>query len=787
MTSHLLEDVPPPPYTETDIYSHSGGSSRSPISPAPIPDHTRHDSGGPDDAATTQSTSSTNGDIIYTPPLTPRSSSFGTEAEADHLTVSSATAYFETRPAPAALQTLPQVVHVVTIPSTLNPNANDVPYPAEFASQRDIRVDDWQSFVNYLLPHHATARNENVIERKLRAEGEGSESVEAQLGQIRSEGGLRRGNVDATVREWNEGFFGPRGVVVQVRVENQEAGMAMPGAWEERFDVNMKDVPGGTEGQPQGQPGRSRFARFNPFGGLSGGGGGDNRGNGNGGFRFGGIAVDGDRVSIGNQFVADKNGVRIGGFVADTNGISMNGQPMFGGGPPVGMRGCHPAFGHQHGGWGGRGFGGGFGGPGFGHAGPPWGRGQFSDWARARGGGFGGPAGFGCGRGRGRGRGRRGCGDDDGLGFGRGRGRHHDGGRNRSRDSSASSTSSSSSSSSESSIGSLPDHDELKDTQLPTVKGYLQQWLNHPDQPVTKETLKEAKQHIKQARNTPAVDPAQSLADQMGSGGTPAALDSKVLRKEIKAMLREFKSLKKQQTRARKQLRRERKQKRREEKREWRNTKREVRRAERELRRNGSHALAFGPAHPAPPMPAMPAMPAMAPMPPMPPIPPVPPFPHFMGGPSPQARGPAGAPWSPMGLGHLFGGWGGQNEGTTQANNGAGPSTTPGAWPGDDHGVDRQHQHSQAKYKAAADLEAQVIAKEVELLKMHEAIALEEEKWRSGHKVNGDHKIQTDVETKTLQLETEIEALARSMAQLRTQADEEYARELAEEERRGAW
>ncbi|KAK4448260.1 hypothetical protein QBC34DRAFT_407839 [Podospora aff. communis PSN243] len=781
MTSHLLEDVPPPPYTETDIYSHSGGA-RSPISPAPLPNgHTRHDSGSPDDAAT-QSTSSTNGDnIIYTPPLTPRSSSFtGTEAgtEADHLTVSSATAYFDTRPAPATLQALPQLVHVVTIPSTHNPNANDVPFPAEFASQRDIRVEDWQTFVNYLLPHHAAARNENVIERKLRAEGSSSgsssESVEAQLGQIRSDGGTRGGNnVDAMVREWNEGFFGPRGVVVQVQqVESRETGM--PGAWEEGFDGGVRDAVGVSLGQAQAQgQGRSRFARFNPFGGLRGasGSGGENRGsgNGNGGFRFGGIAVDGDRVSIGNQFVADRNGVRIGGIVADTNGISVNGQPMFGGGPPMGVRGCHPSFGHQHGGWGGRGFGGGFGGPGFG-SGPPWGRGQFSDWGRARGGGFGGPPGFGCGYGRGRARGRRGCGDNEGPGFGRGRarGRHHDGERNRTRDSSVLSSSSSSSSSSESSIGSLPDYDELKDTQLPVTKGYLQEWLNHPDQPVTKEMLKEAKQNIKQARTGPKTDDKPS----------PVSPDPKALRKEIKAMIKEWKSLKKQQTRARKQLRRERKQKRREEKRELRNTRREVRRAERELRRNGVH----GPAPPMPSMPPMPPMPSLAPMPPMPPVPPVPPVPPF------QARGPGGQPWSPMGLGQMFVGWGGQNEGTTQANNGVGPSTTPGAWPGDDYSVDRHHHHSQAKYKAAADLEAQVIAKEAELLKMHEAIALgEEERRRSGQSVPGDHKVQTDVETNTLRLETEIEALARSMAQLRTEADEEYARELAEEERRGAW
>ena len=787
MTSHL-EDVPPPPYTETDIYSHSGGA-RSPISPV---GHHRRDSslGGADDA--TQSTSSTNGDVIYTPPLTPRSShlsNFG--GEADHLTVSSSAAYFDTRPAPSAVQNLPQVVHSITIHAD-SPSPGDLPYPAELASSRDIRVEDWQTFINYLLPHHTAAANEHIIDRKLRAEGTSDASstasghAEAQLDRIRGEQQYRAADASATVREWNEGFFAPRRVAIHLNVleAEQQPRVQLPGAWDTSFDQPLPQ--GQAAPAPPAAGGRSRFSRFPFWGGGAGGSGGagDARGHGNGGFRLGGIAVEGDRVSIGERFVADRNGVRIGGIVADTNGISVNGQPMFGGGPLPGGRGCHGAFGHQHGGWGGRGFGGPSAGPG------PWGRGQFSDWARARGGGEAGaaPPAFGCGRGRGRGRGRRGCDDEErGFGRGRGRGHHAHAGRHRSRDSSVSSESSSSSSSSESSVDSLPDYDDLKDTQLPVARDYLQTWLNHPDQPVTKEKLKQAKEQIKQARNTPNTDP------------TNVTYDAKAMRKEIKAMIKEWKSLKKQQNRTRKQLRRERRQKRRDEKREWRNTKREMRRAEKEFRRGGGgHAqppgFPFG--APAPPVPPVPAM---VPMPPMHGVPPVPPVPSFMNmgmgmprsgcAPHPMraTRSPPGPPWSPMGLGQLFGGWGGHTNvpgGQTQGTTNVG-ATTPGAWPGDNHGVDRHHEVSQAKYKAAMDIEARVIAKEAELLKLHEAIALEEEKKRtSGQSQKGDHKAQLGVEHG---LETEIEELGRVMARLRTEADEEYARELAEEERRGGW
>jgi len=339
-----------------------------------------------------------------------------------------------------------------------------------------------------------------------------------------------------------------------------------------------------------------------------------------------------------------------------------------------------------------------------------------------------------------------------------------------------SSSSSSSSSGSDSSVGSLPDYDDLKETQLSLAREYLETWLTQPDQPVTKEKLKEAKDRIKQARNVPIAE-SDNRSPLPGQGPAPP-VDLKALRKQYKAMAKQWKALRKEQKRTRKQLRREHKQKRREEKREWRNTKREVRRAERELRRAGgpSHGFPFG--IPAPPVPTGAA------------VPPVPPVPHF-GMPRGMPCGPSGPPWSPMGLGHLFGGWGGQNEGQTQGTTqvrdaGAGPSTAPGAWPSDEHGVNRHHRPSQAKYKAAADLEAQVVAKEAELIKMHEAVALEEEQKRnSGRTGGGDHKMQTNVETNVYRLECEIEALSRSMTQLRTQADEEYARELADEDRRG--
>jgi len=114
--------------------------------------------------------------------------------------------------------------------------------------------------------------------------------------------------------------------------------------------------------------------------------------------------------------------------------------------------------------------------------------------------------------------------------------------------------------------------------------------------------------------------------------------------------------------------------------------------------------------------------------------------------------------------------------------------STPGAWPGQFYGIDDDDAHhaSLTKYKVVKDLEAKIFSKESELLKVHEAITLdEEEKRHAGGEGSKGKKPQTRLETDALTLENEIEALTRSMKQLRTEADEEFAREImANDERK---
>ncbi|KAK4249076.1 hypothetical protein C7999DRAFT_13007 [Corynascus novoguineensis] len=755
MPSHL-EDVPPPPYTETDIYSASA-----------------RDAHGADDAS--RSTTSTSGDVIYTPPLTPHSSHQSNFAgEVDHGVSSAAAAYFATRPAPY-LNSQSHIIHSIVL--TANSSPESLPYPADFAA-RDVRLEDWQTFTNYLLPHHWTTTNEHIIERKLRAEAmtatdtnpgddtrsqsSGRSHAEAHLNRIRSpvdpvDVPQRRQSIESTVREWNDGFFGPRRISIRVELEqsspsnggnnnnsnpppqqpypDEKKSPMPPGGWDPSFDQPSNNPPHENENNDEATPRRAGFFATHFGGGGRGRDRGLGRGGRSGGFRFGGINIEEDRVSIGNSFVADgrAGSLRIGGIVADGNGIRVHGQPVF----PGARAGAGAAAGR--GGWG-----------------PPgWGTG-------------GGPRGFGCGRGGG----PWGRGGGWGMGWGRGnwwnqevggehargRGEHRGPGeRHRSRSSSASSTTSETSSvGSESSVGSLPDYDDLKDSQLPVAKRYLLEWLHRPEQHITREQVKSIKEQLKAAKHSN--DPATMTFDRAA------------LRREVKDLLRDWKQLKKQQKRTRKQLRREKKQRRRQEKRERRQVKRELKQAAREVKQATKEAkreLRRGPFG-MPPMPPMPHMPHPPPPPAMPPHPAMPhgQYPFFNHHPwDEHTRGVPGARLADDAY---------YAAGVSDESVGPFPGTTGYA-------------ASQAKYQAAWEMEARVAEKEAELLKLHERIAQDQS---IGGGTSGEEKGQaagpSKMEAEAAAVEREIDELAREMERLRTEADEEFARELAAEEEKAA-
>ncbi|KAK8124510.1 uncharacterized protein PG998_000269 [Apiospora kogelbergensis] len=470
------DDVPPPPYSETDIYSNA--SPRSPIVP-------RSGSNvNADDASIAASSSHSN--IIYTPPETPRESHYNFSGGDDLATSTSAQAYFESRPVASPSAGAAEVVHALTYQDNATPA--DFPYPG-WAASRQTTEQDWHTFVNYLIPDYAPSVNAHVLDRKLHAEEDhdrptsdtGREIEEAQLNQIKlsAEDAPRRRSFDetlSTVAEWNEGFFAPRGVAI--RLDPPSSSPRMPGGWNSPVNsANAANPPPQGRSPPQQQQGPGAPGGL---GGMFGPSGFNMEANSNG-LRFGPIAINGDRISIGRSFHADSHGVRWG--EQPTNDQTRA--------PPMGVHG------------------------GFGESTAGFDRGHGPD--------------HGFGRGRGR---------------GRGRGHHHGGRRGRSSSSSSvSSDDSASSSGSDSSLGSLPDWDDLKDSQLPVVKQSVSQWVQNSGHPVSKAEFKRVKAEIKAAKS------AKSAKDK----ADPAQ------RQEVKRLLAEWKDVKKSQKATRKLAKKEKK------------------------------------------------------------------------------------------------------------------------------------------------------------------------------------------------------------------------------------
>ncbi|EPE34482.1 hypothetical protein GLAREA_10176 [Glarea lozoyensis ATCC 20868] len=130
--------------------------------------------------------------------------------------------------------------------------------------------------------------------------------------------------------------------------------------------------------------------------------------------------------------------------------------------------------------------------------------------------------------------------------------------------SSPTSSSSSSSSDSVSSVGSLPAFEDLKDYQLPETRVALENWLNHPDQPITKNEVRRMYQQITSADTRSLAQHQQNMSG---------------LRIEIRELMKAFRESQKVQKRERRAVKRKRRSARRAKKQQKRLLKREERRA----------------------------------------------------------------------------------------------------------------------------------------------------------------------------------------------------------------
>lgn len=112
----------------------------------------------------------------------------------------SAAAYFEDRPCSFSYHGDVLQYHLVTFPA-ISPEDLSYPQPDSHYRARDVTSQDWATFVNYVLSHSLGDRQQNGKTAR-------EEKSLARQQDIHE----RRRMIEAIVAEWNEGFFGPRGI-----------------------------------------------------------------------------------------------------------------------------------------------------------------------------------------------------------------------------------------------------------------------------------------------------------------------------------------------------------------------------------------------------------------------------------------------------------------------------------------------------------------------------------------------------------------------------------------------
>lgn len=153
------------------------------------------------------------------------------------------------------------------------------------------------------------------------------------------------------------------------------------------------------------------------------------------------------------------------------------------------------------------------------------------------------------------------------------------------------SSSSDSSSSSESSIGSLPDYDDVKPQQMPTYIAILQDLTQHPQKFRSKSEINTYKTAIKGAK----------------SAALPQQMDKTIMKAQLKSLATSWRQIKREQKKLRREEKKVRRKQRRAERKEYRKNKREMKRAVKE------NPFGFRPNVPFPPPPPQPLQPGTVP------------------------------------------------------------------------------------------------------------------------------------------------------------------------------
>ena len=262
------------------------------------------------------------------PDATSRSNS---TSEYDHLASLAANAFFDSRPAIDSFHGA-HTTHAINVTTSTQPL--ELSYPAGFEAH-DVHHADWLTFANFLLPHQILnegGRAEHTQSQRdledaistldsLDVDEKGAHSQPAVLGGAQES----RHKFEATISEWNRGFFHPRGIHIVLTSPSPVADVevlhaALPDATPARVIPTWIPYDHEIIGESSSAGRRRGFFR------------GFQAGPHGGGFRMGPIVADNDGFRMGNLFKADQRGVRLGGsrgIVADDSGVSMGGRSIF--------------------------------------------------------------------------------------------------------------------------------------------------------------------------------------------------------------------------------------------------------------------------------------------------------------------------------------------------------------------------------------------------------------------------------------------------------------------------
>ena len=135
--------------------------------------------------------------------------SLPSEMPSDDNNFSSATTYFEDRDEPDLHRAgvyLSLVEHTITLNGETTRNDPAFPLPIETYIARDVTSLDWATFVNFLFPPH-----DEVCSEKAR-----QEKHSQRHSSVRADTPACRDRIIAVVAEWNENFFDPRRIHINV-------------------------------------------------------------------------------------------------------------------------------------------------------------------------------------------------------------------------------------------------------------------------------------------------------------------------------------------------------------------------------------------------------------------------------------------------------------------------------------------------------------------------------------------------------------------------------------------